>query len=202
MPPACDTMSCSAMPHSTKRSGNLLAERDQPGVEHQVGVERDDAFGPSAARTSSASRIGRDQALGRRGGAGVAGGSTVSSAEPRRPSRGKARVDAVEQLLDALRVAVGVGRAGVEAVEARCRLQRGVLHEGDAAALDGVGDDHLAACRVRRASAPAPRANASTSWPSQRATCQPKARELRLEVAEVADLARPRCPTGSCCGRR
>ena len=26
--------------------------------------------------------------------------------------------------------------------------------------------------------------------------------ELRLDVAEIADLRRPRCPTGSCCGRR
>ena len=30
MPPAIDTMSCSAMPHSTKRSGNRFANEISP----------------------------------------------------------------------------------------------------------------------------------------------------------------------------
>ncbi len=33
----------------------LIAKRDETGVEHQVGVERDDAVDPSAAHASSAS---------------------------------------------------------------------------------------------------------------------------------------------------
>ena len=40
--PACETMSCSAMPHSKKRSGIALAELDEAAVEAEVGVEGDE----------------------------------------------------------------------------------------------------------------------------------------------------------------
>ena len=71
--------------------GEFLLERDQPGIEHEVAVERDDALVLGGAREQRLG-IGRDQPLGRCGAAALAGGSTVSRLSRAAPTRDRARL--------------------------------------------------------------------------------------------------------------
>ena len=128
------------------------------------------------------------------GAAGSDGQLLDRRAVPSRRRSARARARRASELL--ARPARSVSSSGAPAVPAVEPLPSAsaarVLHEGDAPALDRVGDDDLRP--VRRTAASASKTSlerGARSWPSQRRTCQPKARNLRLEVAEVADLRRP-----------
>ena len=95
--------------------GEFLLERNQPGIEHEVAVERHDALVLGGAREQRLG-IGRDQPLGGYGSRRLGRRLDRLEAEPRRADPRQRAVDVVEQLLRALAVAVGVGRAGVEAI--------------------------------------------------------------------------------------
>ena len=185
--------------------GEALPERDRARCRARRSASSATSRGSRSAAADERLAVGGDEPLRARRGAGARAAPRSLERDRRRrrapPSRASSRATSSSS---ARSYSSGAGRAGVEAVErGRRRGQVVRLHERDAGAL--------AACRRRAASGrsalavAAPRASRRTrrrSWPSQRADRPAERRDLRLEVAEVADLARPRCRTGACCGRR
>ena len=141
MPAAIDTMSCSAMPHSTKRSGKRFANDDQPAVLDQIGVEREQTRMALGLRRPARARRRRP---GCRSAAAHAAGCACASrcwTGPRPSSAKSASADA-QQLREPGRVLCFARRTRVIPVEL-ARLHRRAFHEADALALHRVGDDHL-----------------------------------------------------------
>ena len=197
-----ETMSCSAIPHSTKRSGKRSRNAIRPVSRTRSASSATSRVARARRRRRAPRRRRRRAAAARPGGAGRVGASSISSSSGSRPSRSRRRST---QLAERRVVLARRRRAGVVGVERRAAARAASCgsKKRDARALDRVGDEQLRAVRLaleqaRRAS---PRAR-PMSLPSQRAVAQPNAADLRLEVAEVATRGRPRCRTGSCCGRR
>ena len=202
--PACETMSCSAMPHSKKRSGKRSRNATRPQSERRSA---------SSATSRGSCSAGGDQrlAVGAARAAGAPSAPSGARAAPPRtsstgpaPSRSSRSFSRATQLLDRPLVLVRRSARPSGSRRARCRSSAGRCGSmNETPPPLRVSRDRRACGRSSPSQAPpASRANARRSWPSQRATAQPNARELRLEVAEVADLRRPTCPTGPCCGRR
>ena len=139
MPPAADTMCCSAMPHSMKRSGSssLNASMPQsdsrsPSMTTMSGRAR--AICSSSSPYASTRRSGLTGAT--RTGCGAPASSSGRLAEPR-----QTRVDPRRQLVDRREIVLQRRRTGVEVIGLIAARQ--AFHERDALALDGVGDQHL-----------------------------------------------------------
>ena len=140
MPPAADTMCCSAMPHSMKRSGSSALNASMPQSDSR-----------SASSTTMSGRVPRHLRAARRrrrapAAPGFAGATRTGSGadverQRRLAERREPRVDARDQLADRGEVVLQRRRAGVEVI--RLVAAREPFHERHALALDRVGDEHL-----------------------------------------------------------
>ena len=173
------------------RVGDL--ERARAAVRGQVGIEDDEvARAPPRARAAPR-RTPRRRTPSRRPSAardvpapdsgspsrptGRVSASTGSSAGGSRPSAAHRSATLLE-LGDGARERLVAGRAGVPAVRATPVGERDrVLHEGDALALDRLGDERLRGVAPSRKRPKAAR-NAAWSWPSTVSTCHPNARSF------------------------
>ena len=165
-----------------------LAERNKPGVENEIAIERDDAL-VALRLPRSAPRYRPGSAAAAFCGTARAGRCRPSSWSAFCADRWRARVRPARsaRLRRARNPPVTARRNDSDRVRAVVR-HGGGLHEGHALALHRVGDDDFRACRYVPASASSAPANAAKSWPSQRVDMPAESRELGFQIAEIARL--------------
>ena len=153
MPPAADTMCCSAMPHSMKRSGSSALNASMP---------QSDSRSASSTTMSGRVRAICEQLVAVRDHEPLRLRRRDADGQRRRRQRQRrlhraltsGRSTRAADLADRGQIVLQRRRAGVEVV--RLVAAREPFHERHAFALDRVGDEHL-----RRSATVAKRANTS-----------------------------------------
>ena len=176
-------------------------ERDEPGVEHEIGVERDDAAVAARARGERPAVDGGQPRL-RAGGARRRRGVSRHRGASRRAGRPKPKLRnaalAQDRLCDLheLRVrgsvVLGGGRTAVEAVAPLAGRDRRRGERLATRALDGVGDDRDGPVGERRRAQAQRRLDLAGVVAVAAQHAPTEALELRAQVAEVADVRHPR----------